>query len=159
MKNNSKLIVIISTETNPEKLRNWIKNAREHQAHDVEQAAIQRLIEINALGNLDKADDPLVLDFWKSITALEFALTDERGKTTRLARTRQKISKVGVKKTLEDLVISAKPSEGYFLLKDRDMLDMSAEAVVLRHRAIFDNSVIEAAQKRLNETDNTSQKT
>lgn len=100
-----------------------------------------------------------MLDFWKSITALEFALTDERGKTTRLARTRQKISKVGVKKTLEDLVISAKPSEGYFLLKDRDMLDMSAEAVVLRHRAIFDNSVIEAAQKRLNETDNTSQKT
>ncbi|MCF6316327.1 MAG: hypothetical protein L3J30_08600 [Marinosulfonomonas sp.] len=149
MSKNDKLIAIINSETDPEKLRNWIRNARKQQADDVEQAAIQRLIEINALTNHDDPNDSLVLDFWKSITALEFALSDERGKTIRLARTRQKISRVGVKKTLEDLAVSAKASDGYFLLRDRGMLDMSAEAVVLRHSALFDDEIIKAAQSRL----------
>ncbi|PHQ99843.1 MAG: hypothetical protein COB39_01325 [Marinosulfonomonas sp.] len=149
MSKNNKLIAIINSETDPEKLHNWIRNARKQQADDVEQVAIQRLIEINALTNHDDPNDPLVLDFWKSITALEFALSDERGKTIRLTRTRQKISRVGVKKTLEDLAVSAKASDGYFLLRDRGMLDMSAEAVVLRHPALFDDEIIKAAQSRL----------
>lgn len=151
MENNSRLIAIIKNETDPIKLRNWIKNAREKKVTDIEDAAISRLIEINALGNLDEHNDPLALDFWKSIMALEFALTDERGKTTILQRTRQKISRVGVKKTLEDLAKSATPSEGYYLLKNRNMMDMSAEAVVLRHQALFDDDVIEAAKNRLGE--------
>lgn len=90
-----------------------------------------------------------MLDFWKSITALEFALSDERGKTVRLSRTRQKITRVGVKQTLADLAISATPSDGYFLLKDRGMLEMSAEAVVLRHASEFEQPMLEAARARL----------
>lgn len=149
MSKHKKLFEIIRNETDPEKLRNWIRNARNQQEASIEQAAIDRLIEINALANHDDQANPLVLDFWKSITALEFALTDERGKTTRLTRTRQKIAKAGVRKTLEDLAMAAKASEGYFLLRDRGMLDMSAEAVVLRHSSLFDEAVVQAAKSRL----------
>ena len=156
MTNHQKLIKIISTCSDPAKLRKWIANARREGAHDIEEAAIKRLIEVNARNNHDEPNDPLVLDFWRSITALEFALTDERGKTTRLARTRQKIDRVGVKKTLEDLAMSPKPSEGYYLLRDRNMLDMSAEAVVLRHAGLFDDDVLQAARNRMEGKDEAS---
>ena len=140
---------LIGESTDAKKLGNWIENARREGAKDVEVAAINRLIEVSAKVNHDDADSPLVLDFWKSITALEFALSDERGKTIRLTRTRQKIARVGVKQTLADLAVSPKPSEGFFLLKERNMLDMSAESVILRHAHEFEQTVLDAAQTRL----------
>jgi len=89
----------------------------------------------------------------KSIIALEFVLSDERGKTARLAQTRQKINRAGVRQTLADLVMSAKPSEGFFLLQQRKMLEMSAEAVVLHHLAYFGSDVVQAAHKRIEGND------
>ena len=147
----SKLLEIIVTCSDSAKLNNWISNAMREGATDVEDAARRRLIEISAASNGDDSTDEMVIDFWKSITALEFALSDERGKTIRLSRTRQKITRVGVQKTLADLTLQPKPSEGYFLLQDRDMLDMSAEAVVLRFANRFEPDVVRAAQHRLGE--------
>lgn len=149
MADHKKLLAMIAACTELPKLRNWIANARRKGAKDVEDAATARLIEIKAQGDHDDCADPLVLDFWKSIIALEFVLSEERGKTTRLARTRQKIGRVGVWQTLRDLAASPKPSDGYFLLRDRNMLEMSAEAVVLRHRAQFDDVIVRAAQTRI----------
>lgn len=88
MVNHKKLIEIIENTDDPAKLQKWIANARREQAKDVEAAAVNQLVKINALSNHDEPNNPLVLDFWKSITALEFVLSDERNKTTRLARTR-----------------------------------------------------------------------
>lgn len=153
MKKHEKLIEIIETTDDATKLHNWIDNARREKAEYVEAAAIKRLVEVNALTNHDDPNTPLVLDFWKSITALEFALSDERNKTIRLGRTRQKIKRVGVKQTLEDLTMSTTPSEGFYLLQDRNMTDMSAEAVVLRHHEQFDEAVSRAAQSRLDTKD------
>jgi hypothetical protein len=149
MADHAKLVELIAACSDPVKLRNWIANARREGAKVVEDAAVRRLITLGAKKYVETNDDKLVLDFWKSIIALEFALTDERGKTTRLARTRQKIGRVGVKKTLVDLTMSSKPSEGYFLLRDRNMLEMSAEAVVLRHTSLFADNVVQAATKRM----------
>lgn len=143
----AKLFALIASCSDTGKLRNWIDNARRKGVKEVEDAAINRLIEVEALKNHDNPDE-LELDFWKSIIALEFVLSQERGKTTRLSRTRQKIARVGIRKTLADLALSAEPSEGYFLLRDRGMLEMSAEAVVLRHPEQFDAETIAAAQKR-----------
>jgi hypothetical protein len=149
MTKHAKLIDFIATCSDVAKLQNWINNAVREGAADVADAARRRLIEVQASTNIDNSDDPLVLDFWKSIAALEFALTEERGKTIRLSRTRQKITRVGVQKTLADLALQSTPSDGYFLLLDRCMLDLSAEAVVLRFPDRFSEDIIQAARARL----------
>lgn len=149
MGSHQKLIEKIQVSTDVAHLRNWIENGTRQGAPEVVDAARRRLIEVEAAAVLDDTSDPLVLDFWKSITALELALTDERGKTTRLARTRQKLKRVGVLQTLIDLTMKSTPSEGYYLLKERGMLDLSAEAVVLRFPDRFDEGVLRAARTRL----------
>ena len=144
-----KILKIIAECDDEKKLRNWIANARREGVGEVEDAARRRFVEVRAAKDIDDLNDPIVLDFWKSITALEYELSEERGKTIRLSRTRQKIARVGVEKTLADLALQAQPSEGFFLLKARDMLDLSAEAVVLRFPERFEQIVVEAARQRL----------
>lgn len=149
MSKNQKLLDTIASCDDEKKLRNWISNANREGNEEVEDAARRRLIEIRAAKDIDDPNDPVVLDFWKSITALENELSEERGKTIRLSRTRQKIARVGVEKTLADLTLQAQPSDGYHLLKARGMLDLSAEAVVLRYPKRFSEEVLEAARLRL----------
>ena len=139
----------IATCENETKLRNLIANAIRKKAEEVEYAARRKLIEVRASKDIDDPNDPMVLDFWKSISALEYELSEERGKTTRLTRTRQKIGRDGVEETLRYLALQGKPSEGYNLLRDRGMLDLSAEAVVLRFSDRFAPEVLEAARSRL----------
>ncbi len=150
MSKNQKVLDIITACNDEKKLRNWISNANREGVKEVEDAARRRLIEVRAAKDIDDPNDPVVLDFWKSITALENELSEERGKTIRLSRTRQKIARVGVEKTLADLALQAQPSDGYHLLKARGMLDLSAEAVVLRYPKRFAQEVLEAARLRLN---------
>ncbi|SDQ15009.1 hypothetical protein [Pseudovibrio sp. Tun.PSC04-5.I4] len=149
MTKHSELINIINHCSDADKLENWITNAEREGAEDVADAARRRLIKIVAATNDSSSSDPVVLDFWKSIIALEFVLSGERNKTIRLSRTRQKISRVGVHKTLTDLTLKTTPSEGYNLLRDRGMLDLSAEAVVLRFPNQFDKEVLQAARTKL----------
>lgn len=156
MTKHAKLIELISKCADLGKLHNWVRNAEREGAADVADAARRRMIEVEALANTDSSGDPLVLDFWKSISALEFALSEERGKTIRLSRTRQKIARVGVHQTLADLALQTKASDGYYLLLERNMLDLSAEAVVLRFPDRFDADVLKAARDRLKSKDGGS---
>ena len=149
MTKHAKLIELISVCTDIGKLQNWVKNAEREGVSEIADTARRRIIEVEALKSKDSSNDPMVLDFWKSIFALEFALSEERGKTTRLNRTRQKIARVGALQTLADLARKPTASEGYFLLRERGMLDMSAEAVVLRFPDRFGSDVLIAAQRRL----------
>tara|TARA_R110002012_G_scaffold208038_4_gene378067 strand:+ start:5067 stop:5420 length:354 start_codon:yes stop_codon:yes gene_type:complete len=103
-----KSLEIIAACDDEIKLRNWIDNANREGVGEVESAARRRLIAVRASRDIYDPDDPIVADFWRSITALEHELSEERGKTIRLNRTRQKISRVGVEKTLADLAL--KPS-------------------------------------------------
>jgi hypothetical protein len=88
-------------------------------------------------------------DVWRSIHALEGTLSLERGRTTRLGRTRQKITRVGELQTVKDLVLSTKPSDGFSMLIDRDMAKLTFEWLSLRHPDRFDSAVLEAAATRL----------
>ncbi|WP_146259531.1 hypothetical protein [Palleronia aestuarii] len=144
-----KILQVILICNDEIKLMNWISNANRENAVEVEDAARRRLIEVRATKDIDDLNDPVVLDFWKSISALERELSEERGKTIRLSRTRQKINRVGVEKTIADLALQTQPSEGYNLLKARGMLDLSAEAVILRFPERFSEEVLAAARQRL----------
>lgn len=76
-------------------------------------------------------------------------LSEERGKTVRLSRTRQKIARVGVMQTLRDLVMSKTPAQGFEMLLERNMPELTGETVVLRHKEHFEAEVDAAAYLRL----------
>lgn len=131
--------------TDAKKLRQIAINAREKGELAVARAADLQMYAILP----SEAQGTLEYDIWQSIYALEGTLTNERGKTTRLARTRQKIKNVGELATVRDLILSSKPSEGFSMLIDRDMAALTFEHVALQHPDRFDNNVLDAAHARL----------
>lgn len=141
----NRVLEIIASSVDPDQLRQFMENAKRMEANEVYDAAFRKLTEILP----EEAPGPLERDFWRSIHALEERLREERGKTVRLSRTRQKIARVGVHKTLTDLALSDTPSEGFGMLLERGMADLTAEAVVLRYPDAFEPQVVTAARTRL----------
>ncbi|WP_292963566.1 hypothetical protein [Nitrobacter sp.] len=76
-------------------------------------------------------------------------MSDEREKTTRLARTRQKVARVGEIQTLKDWALSEKSTDGFAMLLERNMPELTGEAIVLRHPQHFAPEVVAAARNRL----------
>jgi hypothetical protein len=126
------------------KLKQMAENAKAHGAADVEQAALLKLYAVMP------AAEPGTLehDVWQSVYALEGALKAERGKTTLLSRTRQKLKRDGELVTVADLV-TGKASAGFQMLLDRRMPELTFEAVALRHPQRFTPDILAAATKRL----------
>src|SRR5687767_8544191 len=109
MTSRAKLLASIAKCDDPKLLRTWIENAEKEGDAEIADAALRRLVSLvpgEKKGSVEH-------DFWQSIHALEFVLSKERGKTTRLSRTRQKIARVGVVQTLKDLALSKKASAGF----------------------------------------------
>ena len=122
-----------------------MKNARERGATDVYDAAFQRLISVQPSVQVGT----IAHDVWRTIYAFEELLKEERGKTVRLGRTRQKIRRVGETKTVIDLTLKPHPSEGFLMLKERGILELSFEALVVSRAADFPGQVVNAAHTRL----------
>ena len=134
----------IETIDEPERLRNLIANARRQGSSVVQRAAFARLCHVQA----DASPGTVEHDVWQSIHALEEMLREERGKTIRLSRTRQKIARDGEAKTVADLTLKPDPAQGFKDLIDLGHPELSFEAVVLRHPKDFEDDVIEAARAR-----------
>lgn len=130
-----------------DKARNYLANVRKAGRTDLMAAAFRRLCELTGQDD----SDPLVVDFWRAIAAAEEVLREERGKTVRLARTRQKIERVGVRQTVEDLVMARKPSDGFAILTGAGLGDLTAEYLAVKHAGQFSAEVAAAARKRLDE--------
>jgi hypothetical protein len=120
-------------------------NARAKGAAEVEDAAFEKLVSVLPA----EAPGTFEYDFWRSIHTLEEVLSLERGRTTRLARTRQKIARVGIRKVLEDFAMHPTTTEGYEMLISRGLSHLTGEAVVLRHATEFTPEIISAAERRL----------
>lgn len=142
---NSKILASIAKCSDPNKLRTWIENAEKKNDTAVADAAFRKLVSIVPA----EKEGTVEHDFWKSIHALEFVLSKENRKTTRLSRTRQKIDRVEVVQTLKDLALKKTPSKGFTMLLERNMPDLTAEAVILRHPTKFDEDICSAARERL----------
>lgn len=147
MKDHAKILALIESCDDSEKLRLWITNARKKGEDGVAEAAFRRLIAV-----LPKEKPGTIEhDFWQTIFAFEHALSEERGKTTRLARTRQKVARVGEVQTLKDWALSSTKTDGFAMLLERNMPELTGEAIVLRHANSFDTEVVAAASRRLEE--------
>lgn len=140
----SKHLAFIARCEDPKQLENLMANAREQGEATLEATAFKRLASLVP----DVAPGSLEHDFWQVIQAFELVLKQERGKTVRLARTRQKVKRDGILKTLSDWALGP-PTEGFEMLKARGMLDLSGEAIVVRHADLFPTEAVEAARKRL----------
>ena len=137
----------IEETVDPAKLRNFANNARRLKSRAVEEAAFRQLCFVQP----EDRPGSLEHDVWQSIHALEEMLLEERGKTVRLSRTRQKIAKEGEAKTVADLTLKKDASAGFFDLLERKRPDLTFEAVVLRHSDIFDEEVRLASIARLSD--------
>ena len=138
-------LTVIEDLDDPVRLRNVVRNARRTGSTTVEAAAFKRLCKVQPA----EAPGTLEHDLWQSIHALEEMLRDERGKTVRLSRTRQKIARDGKVKTAANFTLKPTPSEGFAMLLERGHPELSFEAVVLRHPDAFDDDVRRAAATRL----------
>ncbi len=68
-------------------------------------------------------------------------------------RTRQMIENKGIKKTLEELVQSSECQQGFRKLHECNKLNESFEALVLKHKSLFSENIVECAKFRLNNPD------
>jgi hypothetical protein len=135
----------LSKEWDKGKLRNWMANAKRLGRMDVYNDALRQLCRAEGRN----IDDPLESEFAAVMRALEEALTEQSGRTKRLSRTRQKLARAGVRKTLADLALKLQPSMGFLKLVEFGMADMSAEALILKYASEFETEVVLAAKERL----------
>ncbi|RVQ67767.1 hypothetical protein EKN06_07530 [Croceicoccus ponticola] len=125
-------------------MRAIAKNARAMNEDELFRAAKLKLFAILPA----EEQGTLAHAVWQSIHALEDALSEERGKTIRLSRTRQKIGRVGERECVADLVMG-KESDGFKLLLERRMLHLSFEALALGFADQFNAEVLVHARERL----------
>ena len=140
-----KMLKFIEQCEDPEKLKSLGKNARDRGSSKVAEAAFRKLISVLP----SERPGTVEHDFWQTVHAFELALSDERGKTTRLARTRQKVGRVGVIQTLKDWALTKTETDGFRMLLERGMPELTGEAIVLRHSNRFEPEIVAAARKRL----------
>jgi hypothetical protein len=140
-----KQLAFIAKSSDAAELKRLIANARNAGVEIVADAAFKKLISIVP------GEEPgsVEYDFWQTINAFEHILSEENGRTTRLARTRQKVARVGVLQTLQDWALSVKETEGFKMLTDRKMAELSGEAIILRHADRFSPEVCAASEARL----------
>jgi hypothetical protein len=131
--------------TDPARLRTLVANARTRGAAAVERAAFARLCAVQPEGE----PGTMAHDVWSTIFATEELLRLERGRATRLTRTRQKIARDGEALTVTALTLSETAAQGFADLIARGHPELTFEAVVLRHPDAFSADVAEAARARL----------
>jgi hypothetical protein len=129
----------------PAKLRVLASNAKTRGREDIWFQALARIADLSG----QNSDPGVDRDFWQAITAAEEFRSAEVGKTIRLARTRQKIGRVGIMQTVVDLASKPGVSEGFRILVRGGRSDLTAESIVVRHAHLFNPYVIQAAQAKL----------
>ena len=143
--NRARILATIEKCDDPAALRRIMKNAKQRGGDDVYDAAFQRLITVQPSAQVGT----IAHDVWRAIYAFEEILREERGRSVPLARTRQKIQRVGEVKTVTDLILKKTPSEGFGMLKERSRLELSFEALVVARAEHFPGNVVDAARSRL----------
>ena len=145
----ARMLAVVAACDDPEKLRTIEANARKRGADGLVDASFRKRVEILPSEN----PGTLEHDFWRSVYTLETVLTEERGRKTRLSRTRQKVDRMGVHQTLADWALKEGTTDGFDMLLERGMPEFCGEAVVLRHPDEFESHIVAAARHHLEAAD------
>jgi len=145
-KTDKKILAFVERCENPDDLESLIRNATKLGNAAVAEAAFRKRISLVPT----ERPGTVEYDFWQTVQAFELSLSQERGKATRLSRTRLKVAKVGVVQTLRDWTAGgAQEIAGFKMLLDRGMPEFTGEATTLRHPEHFEPQMLEAARQRL----------
>jgi len=135
----------ISAYTDPAALRTLMQNAKRMGRDDIWREAFLRLPASRGA----EQTDPLHRDFHEMLAAYEQLLSEKNGRATRASRTRMKLKAKGVVASLEDLVKSKEPTEGFELLVASNFVEMTGEQIVLKYSDQFSPEAVAAAKTRL----------
>jgi len=130
---------------NTNELRKVMANAKAQKREDVYWIAFRRLCALEGMNY----EDPLHRDFHAVLTAYEELLTEKNGRNTKASRTRQKLARNSVEKCLEDWALSVSPTQGFSLLMQKGMSELTAEHLVVKYADRFTENVVMAAKARL----------
>jgi len=131
----------------PMEARTFAKNARERGHPDLEAQALQRAHELQAIQ--DGHTSPAQQAIATALYAYEEEQTRLKGHTFRANRTRQMITNRGALQAAERMVLSQKPSQGYEVLEEAGLQELSFEAIIVRFPHEFSEHAVQAAQARL----------
>ena len=137
---------IISKLKTPEQCIQLAKNVIERNPA-LAQEARRRAVELRAIsfGSTKEVE----LELLKALYAYEEVLTEKNKKTTRASRTWQMIKKYGIISTAERAVNRPIEPNGYKVLVQMGMQDLTFESVIVRHPDSFNEEVVIRAQERL----------
>jgi hypothetical protein len=123
--------------------------ARITQPRDPELAAQARRRAVELRAARHGAQSLAEREALKAVYAYEEVLSVKRGRRTPAARTWQMIKRHGVIRAVERAVDRTADASGYTALVQMGMLDLSFEAVVLRHPESFNAHAVARAKERL----------
>jgi hypothetical protein len=135
----------ISAYTNAKELRNFMANAKRLGRDDLWREAFKRLCGLEGLNY----DDQLDRDFYEMLAAYEELLAAKHGKRIGANRTRRKLKNKGVVQCLEDWATSTQFTQGFDMLVENGLPELTGEALVLKHSSRFSEKAVAAARKRL----------
>ncbi len=144
-KSDRKILAFVERCESPADLESLIRNATKLGNKVVAEAAFRRRISLVP----DQSPGTVEHDFWQTVQAFEYSLTQEGGKNTKLARARRKVAEVGVVQTLRDWTAGPQEEAGFKSLLERGMPEFTGEAITLRHPEHFEPKTLEAAWQRL----------
>lgn len=132
----------IESTTDQDALRQIAINAR-GKSESVERAALRRLAAVAAR----HAPGTVEHDCWAMVHAVEELRRLNGRKVSRMNRMRPKIEREGEIAALEYCALNQ--TEGFAEVMDYGTPELTAEAIVLRHRGHFSQAAIAAARTRL----------
>jgi hypothetical protein len=141
----------ISKIRTAQEAENLMNNARRLGREDIYQLAFARKCELEGVSKEDP-NDPLVRDFWITISAYEQLLTEKNDRRTAAARTRQKVQRDDVFRTVESWAKKREPTMGFELLTRARQWKLTGEYLVLKYASRFAAEDVAACKKRLAES-------
>jgi hypothetical protein len=136
---------LVSEYTDQDDLRRLMANAKRLNRDDVWREAFLRLCSLEG----GDQTDPLHRDFYTTLAAYEELLTEKNGRTTRASRTRQKLKNKGVIQCLEDWAIAPGGTDGFNLLINLGMVELTGEYLVMKYPDRFSEEAVSAAGARM----------
>lgn len=137
----------IARLTTPKAARTFAKNAAERGRPDLETEALEHARTLQAIQ--DGHTSPAQRAIATALYAYEEAQSQLKGRTFRANRTRQMIANRGALAAAERMVLNRRPSQGYEVLEEAGLQELSFEAIIVRFPNEFSSQAVRAAQARL----------